>query len=120
MTHNTGNINEVWTILQAGEPPDEKTGLHDRLAWARRVLGLGLSVTRNELKGRTHQLLQVWHPDHAPSPDAVHTEVTRKVLKARDIILDYCDNYRFSFSQEEINHYLPPEEWLKKRFWEDP
>ncbi|MBF0107982.1 MAG: hypothetical protein HQL76_02235 [Magnetococcales bacterium] len=97
-------------------PLPEEADFQGRLTWAREVLGLGETVTRIALKDRVRELLHRWHPDHARTDRPLHERQTRFILMARDIIGDYCDHYRISFASEEIDKYLPPDEWFKKRF----
>jgi len=34
--------------------------------------------------------------------------------------MNYCENYKFSFSKEEIEKYISPDEFWGKRFGSDP
>jgi len=36
------------------------------------------------------------------------------------IIMDYCEDYKFSFSKEEIEKYISADEFWEKRFGSDP
>ncbi|MBF0144697.1 MAG: hypothetical protein HQL84_03220 [Magnetococcales bacterium] len=103
-------------FTNASDPPGDEAGLHLHLEWARRILGLGTTVTQAEFKERVHELLQTWHPDHALEQKGHHGELTQHILKARDIINQYIEHYHISFTNEEIDKYLPPREWFKKRF----
>ncbi len=94
----------------------EDAGLFERITWARKVLGLGESATLSQIIGNSRELLKIWHPDHcSEAPDTCH-RITKKILKAREILDGYCAQYQFSFVRDEVDKYLSPQEWFSKRF----
>jgi len=46
--------------------------------------------------------------------------MTAKLNAAYRIVIAYCNQYRFSFSEDEIKKYLPTDEWWLERFGNDP
>jgi hypothetical protein len=46
--------------------------------------------------------------------------VTAGIIAAYNTIIDYCNQYSFSFSQEEIRLHFSEEEWWSERFGNDP
>lgn len=97
-----------------------RPGLYDRITAARKVLGVREKATLGEIKKRTRALLKQWHPDHGNADKATCEAETLKILEASQLIEAYCDVYRLSFSREEVEKYLPPDEWWLKRFGDAP
>nr|CRH04834.1 Putative heat shock protein DnaJ [Candidatus Magnetococcus massalia] len=95
-------------------------GLYDRIRAARELLGLSERASLNDIETRTKALLMRWHPDHNPPEQAEACNAhTREILEAVKLIRAYCENYQFSFAQEEVERYLPMDEWWFKRFAPD-
>ena len=42
--------------------------------------------------------------------------MTQKVTAVYQIILRYCDQYTYSFEQQDVEKYLSAEEWWMDRF----
>jgi preprotein translocase subunit Sec63 len=87
---------------------------------ARKLLQLPEQATLAEVKTNYRNLIKKYHPDHCPDADRRCTEMTIKLNKAYRIILSYCTHYRFSFAREEVQKYVPSEEWWLERFGRDP
>ncbi len=87
---------------------------------ARRVLNLPEAATLEEIKVRYRTLLKKWHPDVCAQEKTLCAENTRKVKAAYRVLTDYCREYRFSFTREEVEKYISKEEWWMKRFGNDP
>ncbi|NPA04209.1 MAG: J domain-containing protein [Epsilonproteobacteria bacterium] len=73
------------------------------------TLGLPPLVTFKEIKQRYLSLSQEFHPDKGGS-----TQEMAKINQAYQILKEYIENYRFSFSEEEILKQFPHQEYLKK------
>ena len=73
-----------------------------------------------EIKASYRRLLAEWHPDKCKEDPDTCTEMTRKIISAYQKIMDYCDNYQYSFTDETIKRHLTPEEWWFERFGQDP
>jgi len=78
--------------------------------------GLGERATLKQIKDRHRQLVKAHHPDHAADSDP---EAIRQVNAAYRVLLAYCENYRFSFSEAEFLEQFP-EERLRRQFGWDP
>jgi DnaJ-class molecular chaperone len=95
-------------------------GKYDEITKALRILGLHESATVKEIKNKYRELLKEWHPDLYRDNEAIRKQKTIEIISAYRIIMDYCEQYRFSFSKEEIEKYISPEELWAKQFGKDP
>lgn len=77
-------------------------------------------ATSRQIKANYRRLLRKWHPDRCREDKDVSQEKTRCLIQAYKIITEYCNNYKFSFSEEEVRKYLSQEEWWIERFGQDP
>lgn len=89
---------------------------YEELDNARKLFGLTDRATLREIKGRFRQLAKLHHPDRSRQDDP---EKIRALNSAHKILIDYCDNYRFSFGEEEF-YEQNPDERLRKQFSDDP
>lgn len=80
------------------------------------VLGLGERASFDQIKSRHRELAKIHHPDLA---EAVDQEEMIKINSAYELVTAYCENYRFSFSEEEFLKQVP-EERLRRQFGWDP
>ena len=87
---------------------------------ARTILELPESATMEQIKANYRSLIRKWHPDSCSEKHEICEEMSRKTTNAYRIILDYCANYLYSFTQEEVDKYLSEEEWWYKRYGNDP
>ncbi len=95
-------------------------GKYEEIINALHILGLYESATVKEIKNKYRTLLKEWHPDLCKGDEHIRKEKTTEILNAYRIIMDYCDQYRFSFSKEEVEKYISPEELWSKQFGKDP
>jgi hypothetical protein len=84
------------------------------------ILGLPETATRKVIRSSYRELIRQWHPDICSGDREKCKEMTQKIIKAYKIILGYLDDYPYSFTKEAVNATLSPEEWLIKRFGQDP
>ena len=91
-----------------------------KITAAREILGLPEQATMSEIKGNYRKLIRQWHPDHCHQDQELCTEMSAKIIAAYRMIVDFCDQYRFSFSQEELQKYITDSEWWSDRFGNDP
>jgi len=61
-----------------------------------------------------------YHPDRCSDSKKNCTEIAAQITSAYKVILTYCNQYKFSFTREEIKKYLPSNEWWLERFGYDP
>jgi len=86
---------------------------------ARKLLGLPERATMDEIKSRYRALMQKWHPDrcgHAPEC----LKKAKRIVDAYNLILNYCNQYKFSFSEEEVKRHFTEEDWWLQHFGEGP
>ncbi len=86
--------------------------LQDALA----LFGLGERATLKQIKARHRALVKTHHPDQGTAGDA---GAMQRVNAAHNILLAYCENYRFSFSEAEFLEQVPQER-LRRQFGWDP
>jgi DnaJ-class molecular chaperone len=88
---------------------------------ARKLLGLSEEVTLEEIKEAYRELSLKYHPDRCKEKDKKHCEeVFKKINQARDIILNYCANYKYSFKEKDIKKNVMDKELYEhlKRFYD--
>jgi len=81
---------------------------------ARRLLGLTDAATLKEIKRVYRRLAHRHHPDRGTE----ETDETMKRLNwAYKLLLEYCDNYKYSFSEEDVARTYPHDEYLRKYYY---
>ncbi len=80
------------------------------------IFGLTGRATLREIKARHRELVKRNHPDCGgdSSPERI-----RAINAAYAILRAYCDQYRFSFAEEEF-YEQNPDERLRRQFAGDP
>ncbi|SMC10085.1 J domain-containing protein [Nitratiruptor tergarcus] len=84
---------------------DPVTLIHEALE----TLGLPPMVSYKEIKERYRELSKRYHPDRGDE-----SEKMAQINHAYEILKNYIENYKFSFSQEEILKQFPFEEYVNK------
>ncbi len=86
------------------------------------MLGLPEKASWEEVKTCYKGLIKTWHPDQCINAEeqARCNQMTAKINAAYAVIRTYCNNYQFSFSDQEIRKYMSTEEWWFERFGNDP
>jgi len=97
-----------------------RTNKYQEISEARNLLELSESATLDEIKSNYRALLTRWHPDRCTEGTEICNEMTRKVIASYKTIIAYCNEYKYSFSEEEVKKYLSPEEWWYEHFGDDP
>jgi preprotein translocase subunit Sec63 len=87
---------------------------------AKELLNLPERVSMEEIKSNYRKLIMQWHPDKCRSNNEKCNEMTKKLTSAYKTILLYCNQYKYSFTKEEVEKYLSVEEWWFERFGNDP
>ncbi|MFO7553711.1 MAG: J domain-containing protein [Desulfobacterales bacterium] len=95
-------------------------GLFEDINAARMLLDLPERATMADIKSQYRAKIQQWHPDRCKAERDACKEMTVRIITAYRLISDYCKNYEFSFSKEEVGHYLSAEEWWFERFGRSP
>ncbi len=98
----------------------KKRSKYDVITEAADILGLPEKATMKTIKSSYKELIKKWHPDTCGEESEKCKVMTQKIVRAYRIILNYCNNYPYSFTKEAVNTTLSPEEWLFERFGEDP
>ncbi len=87
------------------------------------ILGLPEEATMDEVKLRYRYLLKKWHPDKSGcSDDEISKEKTRQIVWAYEVVVTYCNNYKYSFLHNDIKRQLSNSSstWWMERFGRDP
>lgn len=80
---------------------------------AREVLNLPERASLDEIKSSYRMLVNQWHPDKC-------NEMTKRIIAAYKTVIAYCNQYKYSFAEDEIKKYMHDDEWLFDRFGNDP
>ncbi len=80
------------------------------------VFGLSERATLGEIKTRHRELVKRYHPDSRGDHEA---EPIKVINSAYAVLRAYCDQYSFSFSEEEF-YEQNPDERLRRQFARDP
>lgn len=97
----------------------EKTR-YEQLIEAKSILELPEKATWKEIKAKYRALLHQWHPDKSEEPVELCEEMVQQITDAYEVISIYCNEYSFSFSDEELKECRTDEEWWNSRFGKDP
>jgi len=89
---------------------------------AAEVLGITSAVTQEQIKKKYRELVKQWHPDKCQAAPEECKKMTARITEAYKLILEYIENYKFSFEEEEIrqNLSIDSDGWWFDRFGEDP
>ncbi|MFO7932157.1 MAG: J domain-containing protein [Desulfosalsimonas sp.] len=93
---------------------------YEEITRARKLLELPEAATMEEIKAGYRRLMHRWHPDLCGQDKEKAHEMTRKITDAYRILLDYCTNYRYCFSEQAVKKQRSPEEWWMEQFGNDP
>jgi len=70
---------------------------------ARKTLGLKEDASLEEIKEAYRSLSMKFHPDKCAHKDKKrYEEEFKRITQARDTVLRYCANYRFSFKEQDV------------------
>jgi len=88
---------------------------------ARKILGLDEEASIEEIKEAFRDLSLKYHPDRCKEQDKKHCEeMIKKINQAKEIILAYCANYRYSFKEKDVKRNILDKETYQhlKRFFD--
>ncbi len=85
---------------------------------ARDILKLGDRATLGEIKRAYHRLSKEHHPD-LTAGDTDKEEFMYQVTSAYELLIGYCNEYRFPLAPDE-NSLYDAEDWWMDRFGQDP
>ena len=92
----------------------------DTINRARKTLGLPECASMAYIKANYRELLYRWHPDRCPQDPQKAAEKTRQITEAYKTLIDYCNNYRYCFSEQTVKRHRSPGELWIERFGDDP
>jgi len=87
---------------------------------ARKTLELPESATLEQIRETYKQLMKKWHPDKNLSDSKQAEHRTKEIIHAYKIIMQYCNEYQYSFSRQEVEKYLSDRERWFRQFGCDP
>ncbi len=76
----------------------------EAIYWALDVLALPVLSTKEELKSHYHALAKSVHPDYGGEH-----ETMAKINQAYEILKTYMEEFKFTFSEEEMAKQFPEE-----------
>lgn len=88
---------------------------------ARRFLGLKEEASLQEIKEACRSLSLRYHPDRSdPADKERQEEEFKRLMRAKDLIMSYCANYRFSFREDDVKKNILDRETYEhlKRFYD--
>ncbi|MEJ2665116.1 MAG: hypothetical protein P8107_13925 [Spirochaetia bacterium] len=94
-------------------------GKYEQILGAMKMFGLNEHETMAEIKRKINILIKQWHPDTARKQGRNNNDKAIAVIKAREILMNYLDNYKISFEKTEIEKYLSPQEQWMRQFGND-
>ena len=88
---------------------------------ARKLLGLGEAATLKEIKRAYRTLAHSYHPDKNGNIAGESIEIMKRLNWAYKLLIDYCESYKYSFTEEDVARTYPDEEYLRtfKDRWYD-
>ena len=70
---------------------------------ARRLLNLDDTATLEEIKDAYREISLKFHPDRFQGKEKKQAEEKmKKINHAKDVLLRYCSNYRYSFKEKDV------------------
>jgi DnaJ-class molecular chaperone len=84
---------------------------------AKTLLGLRQSSTLTEIKLNYKNLMKKWHPDKHQDDISKANKMSAKINEAYEIIMEYCNNYEYSFEEDDVKkRTYTPQEWWHDKF----
>jgi len=80
---------------------------------ARKLLGLSDAATLKEIKRAYRMLAHRYHPDKHRGAESSEDEIMKKLNWAYKLLTDYCDDYKYSFKEEDVARTYPDEEYMR-------
>jgi len=80
---------------------------------ARKLLGLGEEATLKEIKKAYKALAHRHHPDKLAEDDNSESEPMKRLNRAYKLLMDYCNEYKYSFKEEDIARTYFYDEYMR-------
>jgi DnaJ-class molecular chaperone len=93
----------------------------DEIEEARNLLGLGETASLKEIKKAYRTLAHHHHPDKLGGGNSTESEAMKRLNRAYKLLMDYINEYKYSFKAEDVAGAYPREEYLRtfKEKWYD-
>ncbi len=95
-------------------------GLYEEITKARQILDIPEQASISTVTQKYKDLLKKWHPDRCGEDKRLCEEKTRDILYAGKLLINYCNQYPVSFSRDDVDRLISPEEFWNKKFGNDP
>lgn len=92
---------------------------YDEITAARILLELPERASMAEIKASYRKLIRKWHPDKCKKTPQACKEMSARINAAYKLIMAYCEEYRFSFSEEEVLEHATEQDLWVERFGKD-
>lgn len=73
----------------------------EKLDKARKLLKLPEEIRLQDIKQKYHEMIKEFHPDRNRHDNDAHWK-TIEIMKAYELIVNYCQNYKISFKKTEV------------------
>lgn len=81
------------------------------------MLGLGEAATLKQVKAAYKTAANHYHPDKCKDADkAKCDEMMKEINEAYELIMKYCVEYSYSFSEEAVRSTYPHDEYLRRYY----
>lgn len=93
------------------------------LTQAAQVLGIRGKASLKEIRAAYKRHMNEWHPDKCRDGEKASLEMAQKLNHAYDILIEYCEDVPFDFSDEGMESTAgesSTEEFWNEHFGKDP
>ena len=80
---------------------------------ARKLLSLGEEATLEEIKKAYRTLAHRHHPDKLGGDDGSEGETMKRLNRAYKLLMDYCNEYKYSFREEDVGRTYFYDEYMR-------
>jgi DnaJ-class molecular chaperone len=85
----------------------------DEIEEARKLLGLAEEATLKEIKRAYRTLAHRHHPDKLVKEDNNEIETMKRLNWAYKLLMDYCNEYKYSFREEDVARTYFYDEYMR-------